>query len=472
MSYKFKVEAAVEFDPADYIWRRYKGTRRKTYKKKHHIHDVVLEDGDIYGIRQTRSRTPSYQMRLLKEQNIPYRNFTQKEIEALDKVSRAYTGKIIVEGVQEGRQRRNRKLTPESITEPNRLKDVMFSPRKVPKETLVVDKSYYQWRKMSSGSTPIKITAKKSGKVICVISAGDIVGLRFVKPSFGGYIILPDGQRRQIHSDTYAAIIEAAKILPTRYQRTGLIDVKEVKQVVKKEDKVKPVKINIVTKPVLKVPVEEAPIKRKYDIDEDEIDILEQVKKTHRAVRSVRRQIAKEAPEIFDAPDEFEEEDEDSVAPVAEDNEFDDNWLDGDDDDDFEEEEPSTDEPDDDEPDSEEGAPGEDEPEDDDDLEALVDSIAQGDVVRFKQAPAKEFIFLHEEPLERNPNIVELFFHERTKNDDDTMYRVRVNTKYTMRDFKQDGAEIIETIDDDEELKELQNAVDLADIKPMSFFKG
>lgn len=492
----FWVEAAAKFDPADFIWRRYKGSRKKTFKGKHKTHDVVLEPNDIYGVKQTRSRTPSFQIRLLKEMNILYRNFTQREIENLDKSSRDYRGKIIVEELPEGRQRHNRKTTKPVEGQANRNKDSWFRPRRVPKETLVIDKEYYQWRKMKTNAKNINITAKKSGKVIGKLGPNDVFGLRFVKPSFGGYILFADGQRRHISSATYEQLIDNAKILPTRYQKTGLFEVKEVKDAVKQEKKQEKrvpknprnelIKIDI-NQNTDEIP-EEKPIKRKYDIDGDE-DILEQVRKTQNSVKSVRRQLKKNAPEIFEQEEEFEPEEElleeellEEELPEEEDldseeldeeelpeedfedeegeDDFDESWLGEDEEEAFEDEE------------GEEDFEDEEPSENDEDNELpLSDALTPGDVIRFDQAPKKDFMFVSYSPLERNPQVLEFFFHDVQKDDESVMYRVRVNVNYTLGQFKDDGAKIIDTEEDDERINQLVSALDFAEIKNVSMFK-
>lgn len=446
--------SAAFFDVADYIWRRYIGDKKKSYKEKDRRHTAVIEKNDIYGIRQTRSVKPSFQIRLLKEPNILYRNFTESEIEYLDKYSKDYRGKIILNDLPEGRQRHAKKVVPESKVLPNRVKDKYFKPSTAPNERLVIDKENYQWRKVKPGTKPINIIAKKSGKFSGKLAENDVFGLRYVKPSFGGYILFSDGTRRNINSSLYEELVEKTMVLPTRYQKTGLLEVKEVKRAIRKEEKE-------VKKPVKKIEIHvpkqivEKPIVRKYDIDSDVEDILDKIsKKTHRAIRSVRTQLKKESPELFDALENEDDEDQINVN-----NQQDDDLEDWPEDvEDFEEDDET-------EEDVEENTE-----QDEEDSLPLADVLAPGDIIKFRQAPDKEFVFLQQSTMERNPNLVEFFFHDRKSGDESIVYRVRQGLNYTMAKFKEDGASVQGTVPDNE-LEKLLGALDYAETKNISLFK-
>lgn len=465
--------SAKDFDPATYIWRRYKGGKERTYKGKHHIHDPVIADDDIYGVRQARSRTPTYQVRLLKEPNIPYRNFTQQEIESLDKASREYKGKIEIQELEEGRQRTVRKVARDVSSLPNKQKDSWYKPKLNPVETISINKEDYQWRKIKKDVVSLKVHAKKSGKHIAVLHADDIFGLRFYRMSLGGYILFSDGQRRNIATEMYEQLVTSSKILPTLYQRTGLIVVEDIEKLVKKEEakekkeaRAKPKenkKVVEVIVPKSNVTLPDSEIKRKYDLDDDAI--LDSIKNTQNAVKSVKRQIEKESPEMFED------------LPEAEEKNLDDWMLD--EHEDFEEDEELEDE------DLADGDLDEDEEEIDEDDPAAVeeaelnespflDSIHFGDILTFRQAPGKKFVYLDERPSEANPSLMTLFFHEMVENDESSMYRVRINhDTYTVKKFKEDGGTLTtETFKDIKELTRLQNVIDMAETSDMSFFKG
>lgn len=487
----FELEASsTEFDPADFVWRKYKGATKK-FTDKHSRHDPVFEDGDIFGIKQTRNRKPDFHIRLLKESNILYRCFQEREIVALEKTSVPFNGVIKPAELSSGRKRHNKKIDVSTIHTPNRLKDALFVPRRIAPETIAIDKENYQWRKVKAGVPPIKVVSKKTGKSVTVLKEGDVFGLRYYKPSFGGYILFTDGVRRQISTELYVRLTESAIILPSKYQKEGIFQVKEVRALVKqekaKEKKNVPVKINI-KKPEETAPAV-GPTARKYDVDNTDIEaeIFKSVKRAHNEVAKTRRHLKDEVPDLFEQ-DEEPEEKVDKKPKVVHDK-FDD-WLQGEEEIDFDEEE-EFEEPEEEieegeeEPEEEEPKEEEEEvvdtgpatpkpkidPEEEKQMKPLADVIQPGDIVQFSQAHDREFMFLSQNTMERNPNLIEFIFHEKKKKDEDFMYRVRLSSRYTVADFKRDGAEIVRHTEHSKELTNLINEIEFAEFKPMSFFK-
>lgn len=451
---------SANIDPEEFVWKRYNGSRKRKYKNNHQKHELVLEKGDVYGVKQTRSRTPNFQILHSDKMHVLFRNFTLKDVESLDKVSKDYRGKTpSAEALEEGRVRRKRTSTKDVVAvKANKLKDSHYKPARRVNEKLVVDKENYQWRTVKTSAKPFSVKSKKQGKVVATLSPGDTVGMRFVSPSKGGYIILPGGERRNIDMADYDRLVENARILPTRYQKTGLIDQAELKKALKKDkSQKKPTRMKPITiEPKQKVePVQEPEeLNKLYDLDSiDDADVLKHVKNTHKAVRRVKRHLKKHSPELFD--EEGEEE-------IEEDFE---GWFDGQDDaeEDFEDE-TDMEEPND-EPSVDTG--------DTDVMEdegLLVEELEPGSIVEFKQASSKRYVFVTQRQFERNERLIEYFFAEDVSESDDSMTVIRLDEHYTVEQFRRDGAKVVGVVEA-EELRDLQNSLEYADIKRMSFFK-
>ena len=459
----FVIEAA-NINPDDYAWLTFTRQTKLKLTGYHQKHELRLERGDIFGVRRTRSNT--YQLVKADAMHVLYRGLSEKAHNSIMKHSIPYEGPPPTpEEIEEGFVRRrkvnvvNRKRVANKRTD-----DYYKTPKERVIETFQIDFDDYQWRKVKSG--PIKVTTKKQGKVRTVLHAGDFVGMRYLTPARGGYIIVDGSTRILISHELYTEIVHESRPLPSGQQRSGTIDLDSGRKVEKApvEKKVRRKKVE-----TPELPPEE-PIEKLYDLDDlSEEEVLGKIKRRSRVQKNLQSTVKRlmEGPEqetwVPDDQEEFEQEE-----PTSEETEDEDQVeTPGD-------EQPETEVPED--TDVEEEPEDEEEPEPEEgseqDDETLADVLEPGTIIRMKKGSGRRFVVVDADIMERNENLMEYTLVDPDSEDDeedDVMYHLRLGTHVKVGKFRE-SAEIEGTYDE-KKLKPLQEKVQYANIKSMSLVK-
>jgi len=466
----FFIEAA-NINPDDYAWLVFKRQTKLKLSGYNQKHELRLARGDIFGVRRTRSNT--YQLVKADSMHVLYRGISEKTHTSIMKHGMPYDGPPPTEDeVDEGFVRRRKVATHEkTIVANKRTNDYYRTPKARVLESYQIDLEDYQWRKLKESN--IKVITKKQGKVRALLQVGDFVGMRYMTPARGGYLLYEGENRVNISHELYTEIVQASRPLPLGQQRTGVVDLGSPSRV--KEEPIKKL-IRRVEKKELPAP---EPIKTLYDLDDlTEDEILGKIKRRSRTQTNLKRSVKKlmEEPEqetwVEDTENEFEAETEEDNTEEQE----------------TDEEEPEdnstetpgdeVEEPEENKEESEEGDDTDSDKEDEDadeaeqDQELLADAMDPGIIIRMKKGSGRRFVVVDANIMERNENLMEytLFDPDSEEDDSDTvMYHLRLGTTVTVGKFKDSAT--IEGEYGEDELKSVQSRLEYAKIKSMSLVK-
>lgn len=459
----FVAEAAdIEID--DFVWYVYK--RETSYKSQpqqyNPKHTLVLNKGDVYGVLITRKKV--FQLIKADAQHVLYRNIAPSVKAKLEKESIPFRGVVEKQGVDAGFQRARRVSTTQNESKKHIRTSPFFVPEGRVDESEEYDYEDYQWRKITHN---VKLESKKQGVVKTILKPGELVGLRFENPSKGGYIIYDSDKRVHISTEQYVIVAEDSKVLPLSQQLTGKVDVPK-HRVAKEKVATKTLQssrrkaINEEPRP----PVVEEVIVPKYDFTNvSALDFFKHRRTTKNAVDRTNRVMKK----VFDAP-ELPEWEGDDVEELFEDQEegFDEETPENQEvpetDVDSEDQDEEFDEDDDSEEDGEEGEEGE---EESDEGSPLADVLVEGSMF---VANERKFAIVHADVMERNEHLVEYVAHDE-EDDEEELYRFRLPTTYTVKQFTDKGYEILDNQLEKDELDKLQLLLEDAKFKPLPIAK-
>lgn len=477
--------AAKGIDPEAFAWLVFTRTTKMQLRGYNQRHTLVLAKGDVFGIRRTRSNT--YQIVKSDALHVIYRNVPADTQDRIMKNSMVYKGPPITEQeVEDGFSRQRRVSTREPVNNANKRVDDFFKPKARIVEKYQIDQNNYQWRKIQESN--VRVLSKKQGKIKSILNTGDIVGMRYNTPARGGYVLLDGNNRIHISHETYSEIVHSSRVLPAGQQKDDIVDLgsglseAEIKEQMEKEAQERKER-KAKNSPTS---VEEEPIPQLYDIDgvsDDEL-LEEKVVKRDKKNRNLRRMVRKllEVPEqdvwVEEGDAEFEDEEmEDVDAPPAKSNEPETEDVDPDDvededfdddlDEDLEEDEDDLDEDDLDEEEDED--PDEEERKE----QPLVEELQPGTIVQMKKGTKRKYVVIEANPMERNENLIEYILHDPTADEGDdeySLYRLRLNVNTTLGKFEE-SAEILDETFGEDTLKEIQDSIEYADIKSISFVK-
>jgi hypothetical protein len=317
-------------DPEDMLWYQYSASRKRTLESKNQRHELVLEPGEMVGLKQSTRGTSAgnYLVMLGSKRHVIFRNVDFRAIKNM--ISRNVLVPARFDGRKqntEGRNAHHRSRT----SAPNKLKDMRYNPR-VAAEKSYYDRANYQWRKVKAPK-PIHITARKSTKTKGNIRNNDVIGVRFKNNTIGGYLILPNGARVNISAELYDEIVQSSTVLPSSRQMKGEVSLKEANLNLPKSTRT----------PRVKIP--------KVEPRED-IDMIKRIK-----------DYKNEVVDDWDDEDEFEE---DTVQDTEVDTDVEDDGVEMEEDDMDEDAEPEEDDMDEDAEPEEDDMDEDDEPEEDD----------------------------------------------------------------------------------------------------------
>jgi len=483
--------AAKGIDPEAFAWLVFTRSTKMQLKGYNQRHTLVLSKGDIFGVRRTRSNT--YQMVKSDSLHVLYRNVPAETYNRILKNCIAYKGTPITEEeVEDGFSRSRRVSTTESTQKSNKRTDDFYKPGSRIIEKYQIDQNNYQWRKLREAN--IKVLSKKQGKIKGLLNSGDVIGLRYSTPARGGYVLLDGNKRINISHEMYSELVHASRVLPDSQQKDDVVDLgsglsdSEIKEKMQEEAKVAKER-KAKNAPA---PVEEEPIEKLYDIgDLSDDELLEQnTFKKDKRNRNLRRMVRKllEVPEqdVWVDEDEakekdFEDEELEDVDAESEAPEESEDFEDEEDNDDGLDDNLSDDLPDDSDNDDSDG-----EFEDEEDLEdeedpeeaerkesRVVEELQPGNIVQIKKGTKRKLVVIDASPMERNENLIEYILHDPTADEDDqdfSLYRLRLNVNTTFAKFEE-SADLLDETFDDKQLKAIQDSMEYADIKSISFVK-
>lgn len=276
--------AGVQADFTQFDWM---------YNKKHAFKlkldedlPLTVEKDDLIGLRRT-TKGPtagSYQVVLAKYPQKIFRSVPQAKIDKfLDNMG-------VYEGVPEKPAKtgqRQAQLVRKQVKNTDKTESQYYVCPNSPRELTHYDRDDYQWRKVVR---TLPIVTKVSSSHKATLQAHDIIGVRYLRKSHGGFIILPSGERVHIAHDTYEKIVENTDIEPRAKQQKGIVDIKELMATIPKRTRVKmppkPVKIPKVAErkedsaafidrsKALVSDYDYADLEEEMDFDEDEEDDL------------------------------------------------------------------------------------------------------------------------------------------------------------------------------------------------------
>lgn len=222
------VSLSADHDLSEFDWYTYQGAKKITLKGYNQRHDFRLEKGDVYGVRSTR-QLGKYQLIRSDMTHVLFRNVESSKVDKIIDDSKAYRGKTPSHPELDGRKRAAKvAIKPTELKIANRMTDQYFSPKGVT-ERNSYDRQDYQWRNVGK---QIRIKTLKMGKARKSLEHGDIIGLRYLTVAKGGYIIMPNQERVNIPTEIYKEIVENSRILPRGEQRSGVINILDIKDTV------------------------------------------------------------------------------------------------------------------------------------------------------------------------------------------------------------------------------------------------
>lgn len=197
-------------------------------------HPLIIEAGDVFGVKKT-MRGPSagdFQLVLAKAPHVVFRAVPSAKVLKVVEAAKPYKGQN-----PEKATTRAKRVTIAERDGPNKQTDAFYKPRGTITERSTYDKDNYQWRLVMS-ARKINVKTLKQGRIRGSIEAKDIIGLRYLTPTKGGYIITPNGVRTNISHELYEEIVGASRILPPARQQKGLIVIDDVKKAIGKQDRI------------------------------------------------------------------------------------------------------------------------------------------------------------------------------------------------------------------------------------------
>lgn len=217
--------AASQADFSQFEWYSNSGADiTLDYGDKH----LVAEKDDLIGLRASTSNASrgTYQVVLAKYPQIIFRSVKQHTIDGFSKHLKKFKG-IPEKPAKTGqRQRKITHAISDSIDKDKQKAQFYRSPRS-PRESGSYDKEDYQWRKIVHAG--IAVETKHIGVRKAELHKGDVIGMRYLRKSHGGYIIMPNAERVMISHDLYEKITLNSDILPRSEQERGIVDIKEVR---------------------------------------------------------------------------------------------------------------------------------------------------------------------------------------------------------------------------------------------------
>lgn len=216
--------AAVQADFRQFEWLSNKGP---TFDLKLEAGlPIKVETDDLIGLRKaTRGPTTgAYQVVLAKYPQKIFRSITQDQINEFIHHMKPFVGipdKPEKTGVRQGQLRKQHLETGDKLTA-----QFYVAPSK-PRETDSYDRNNYQWREMVR---TVNVTTKHHGTTRSSLREGDVIGLRYLRKSHGGYVLMPDGERINISHEVYEKITLDSDIKPSADQQRGIVDLNELMQ--------------------------------------------------------------------------------------------------------------------------------------------------------------------------------------------------------------------------------------------------
>jgi hypothetical protein len=214
--------AAVQADFKQFEWMSNKGPMFEL--KLDADLPLKVETDDLIGLRKaTRGPTAgAYQVVLAKYPQKIFRSIKQEKIDEFIKHLKPFQGipeKPAKTGQRQGQLRKQHLETGDKQTAQ------YFVARGNINEASSYDRANYQWRKMVR---VVNVTTKLHGTTRASLREDDTIGIRYLRKSHGGYVLMPDGERVNIDHDTYEKITLNSDILPSAQQQRGLVDLKDL----------------------------------------------------------------------------------------------------------------------------------------------------------------------------------------------------------------------------------------------------
>lgn len=182
-------------------------------------HPLQVAEDDLIGLNKaTRGPTSGkYQVVLAKYPQLIFRSIDPAKVAKFEKKLKTYAG--VPEKPKKTGQRQTR-LVRSHIGRDDKLSAQFFKAPSKPTEHSGYDKDDYQWRKLIR---PMTITTRHLGKSRATLQVGEVIGLRYLRKSHGGYIIMPNEERIMIDHELYEKITLDSDILPAAQQLKGLV---------------------------------------------------------------------------------------------------------------------------------------------------------------------------------------------------------------------------------------------------------
>ena len=219
----------IAASPADFKQFEWMYNAGKAFKLQLDDTPVTVEPDDLMGFRKaTRGPTAgAYQVVLAKYPQKIYRSIKQQQIDKFIKQFKDYTG---IPEAPKKTGARHSYMRKNQLENDRQESQFWVSPKK-PRETDSYDRDDYQWRKVMHVTN---VTTKHYGTTRSSLRDGDVVGLRYLRKSHGGYVIMPNGERVLISHDVYEQITNNTDIMPRAQQLTGIVDFNELEKTLPK----------------------------------------------------------------------------------------------------------------------------------------------------------------------------------------------------------------------------------------------
>lgn len=226
--------AKVTFDQLqDFKWYLYEGRNRKKFTGRRNV--MELKKGELFGLKKL--KTGNFYIVHADTWKHQYR-IQPNEAASLERQSKPKRGvpKEVKDVDMTGRKRAPRQATNKRKLDPSASR---FNSGKRIKEEAKngIDFKNYQWRKLGVAQFRVAKTAKKGIE----LERGEMFGIRFAKPSEGGYIVMQDGRRQRIRQmERYDELVESSTLLPLNKWPKDVLSAEEVKNLLtQREDNIK-----------------------------------------------------------------------------------------------------------------------------------------------------------------------------------------------------------------------------------------
>lgn len=231
---------SIAASPADFKQFEWMYNAGKAFKLRLDDTPVTVEPDDLVGFRKaTRGPTAgAYQVVLAKYPQKIYRSIKQQQIDKFIDQFKEYKG---IPDAPKKTGARHSYMSKGRLTN-DRLESQFYSSPNKPKETESYDRDDYQWRKVEHATA---VTTKHYGTTRSGLKVGDVVGLRYLRKSHGGYIVMPNGERVAISHELYEQITNNTDILPRAQQLTGIVSFSDLEQTLPKRAPARRIKIPV-----------------------------------------------------------------------------------------------------------------------------------------------------------------------------------------------------------------------------------